>query len=156
MKKSIVWVVMGVMGAALMGCSSAQKQTPHMGYSGVSVEAQIGRDDLVVLDRVEGSSTSTSILLGLVQIIDGDKVKVLGIPFFTDKYTYFQDRLPLVGAILGASALDRAYYKALEKHPAADVVLVKSYDLETNGIPLLFSGEVVTVRGKAVALRADQ
>ena len=156
MSKSLVLtLVISLM--AIAGCSTATKQKPHMSYTDVSVQAKIDRQDMVVLEAVEGTSDTTSVLLGLVQIIDGSKVKVLGIPFFTDKYTYFTEPglFGLFG-LLGGGPLDRAYYKALERHPDADVVLVKSYDSEFSGVPLLFSNTATTVRGKAMKIKADQ
>ena len=87
-------LVMGVTIAAIavsVGCSSAQKTMPHMRVGAITVQAGLNRQDLVVLDSVEGKSSVTSILGGIVQIIDGDKIKILGIGNFRDKYTYFDE-----------------------------------------------------------------
>jgi hypothetical protein len=135
----------------LAGCGEAQKTVPHMRYGDLSIEAQIARTDLTVLDRVEGSSTLTSLLLGAVQIVDGDKLQLLGIKFFKDKYTYFKNE-----GSWWADCVDRAYYKALEAAPEADFVFYKSMDHEDGGIPLLWTTKAVTVRGKAVKLKVDQ
>ena len=150
----------------LGGCSSAQKTIPHMGFGDVDVNIRLERDDVVVLDRVEGYSTTTTIFGGLIRIIDGRHLQLLGIKFFQDKYTYFQGRpvsgtLGDIATILGvedlwAKTVDRAYYKALEKHPEADAVFVKSMDHEDAGIPCLFATKTVRVKGKAVKLKADQ
>jgi hypothetical protein len=134
----------------LVGCGSAQKMVPHMGFGALTIETQIGRDDIVVLDRVEGSSTLTSILFGTVQIIDGDKVQLLGIKFFKDKYTYWDQSQGLF-----AQCVNRAYYKALEAAPDADAVFHKSLDHEDGGAPLLWETKAVTVKGKAVKLKSD-
>lgn len=155
------WAVLIVV--MLGACSSAQKTVPHLRVGGFGIRANLDRDDLVVLGSVEGSSTTTSILLGLVQVIDGEKLKILFIPFFKEKYTYFSDSLlaslPLGGFLSVfriTSTADRAYYKALEKAPDADLILLKSMDREGWGIPILFSTNSVTFRGKAVKLRSDQ
>ena len=140
-----------VFACALTGCGSAQKMTPHLGFGDLRVETQIGRGDIVVLDRVEGSSTLTSILFGCIQIIDGDKLQLLGFKFFKDKYTYFKD----TGGHF-ASCADRAYYKALEAAPEADCVFQKSMDYEDAGIPLLWSTQAVTFKGKAVKVKTDE
>lgn len=141
----------------LGACSTAQKQAPHLFFSELSMEAQLDRDDLIVLDTVEGSSSTTSILGGLIQIIDGDKLKLFWIPFFTDKYTYlFSSQSIPIGLPLGVGPEDRAYYKALEKAPDADSVLQKSMDREDWGVPILYNSRTVTWRGKAVALRANE
>ena len=97
-----------------------------------------------------GTSSTTSVLLGLFQIIDGNKFKILYIPFFKDKYTHFGG----VGYITGPD--ERAYYKALEKAADADLILAKSMDREDWGIPLLFTTKSVTWRGKALQIRPDR
>ena len=139
-----------VLVLVLPGCA-AQRNAPHMGFGGFGIEAQIQRDDIVVLDRVEGSSSLTTVLFPLLQIIDGDKLQILGIKFFKDKYVWKEE-----GILTLATAANRAYYKALEAHPDADAVFHKSWEREESGIPFLFHNENVTVRGKAIRLKADQ
>lgn len=140
-----------VFGAMLVlpGCGTAQRMTPHMGFS---LEAQIDREDIVVLDRVEGSSTTTSFLFGLIRIIDEDKLQLFGIKFFKDKYVVKPDGT----GSLTANTSNRAYYKALEGHPEADAVFRKNFEREEAGLPWLFHTETVTFKGKAIKLKADQ
>ena len=119
------------------------------------------RDDFVVMDSVTGSSTETSILFGLLQIIDEDKYKILFLNTFTDKYTYFAGSndgfLGFITSIFGgAGPENRAYYKALEKASDADFVLLKSMDIESSGIPLLATTKTVTWRGKAIRIKSDR
>jgi hypothetical protein len=118
----------------------------------MDLETQINRDDIVVLDRVEGSSTQTTIL-GIINVIDGDKLQILGIKFFKDKFTYFKDSNSWVRS---PQCADRAYYKALEAAPEADAVFTKAMDNEEGGIPFLWSTKAVTFRGKAIKLKADK
>lgn len=142
-----------------IGCSSAQKITPHMGFGKLDLETALDRDDIVVLDTVEGDSSITNILFGLVRIIDGSKYQILGIKFFKDKYTYFQEYRSgtwWLDMLLPVSAYDRAYYKALEAHPEADAVFFKSMDNETEGFPLIYSTREVRFHGKAIKLKADK
>lgn len=152
----LITVVVSLLFAG--GCGSAQKQVPHMGFGNFDVRTDLTREDIVVLDRVEGSSTTTSILLGVIEIIDGDKLKLLGIPFFKEKYAYFAQSAyanQLMGT-LWATTADRAYYKALEAAPDADTVFFKSMDHEDEGIPLIWQTKTVTWKGKAIKLVADQ
>jgi hypothetical protein len=133
------------------GCGSAQKTVPHMGFGTFDIKTELTREDVVVLDRVEGSSTTLSIVFGVIQIIDGDKLKLFWIPFFQEKCTYFQG-LPGLWAVTA----DRAYYKALEAAPESDFVFFKSMDHEYEGIPGIFHMKRVTFKGRAVKLKADQ
>lgn len=140
--------------AALLvgGCGSSQRMSPTMGYGDLSVQAQVDRSDMVVLDSVEGTSSKTSIAFGIVEVVDGDKLSIVGIPLFKNKYTYY-GQPGLLGEV---STTDRAYYAALEKSPDADVVLARSMEREDGGIPLLWQIETVTFKGKALRLKADQ
>lgn len=133
-----------------VGCG-AQKMAPHMSFGCMYIEAQIDRDDIVVLDSVEGSSNKTSFLLGLIEVVDGDKLQLFWIKFFKDKYVWKDPQRWQL-----ADTASRAYYKALEKHPEADAVLAKSWDREESGLPGLLHSESVTFRGKAVKLTADK
>ena len=133
----------------LGGCSTAQKTAPHMGVGDLEVQAQIKRDDLVVLDAVEGTSTTTIVAFGLVNVIDGDKYQICGIKFFEDKFTYWKDDQ------WWPEPENRAYYKALEKQSDADAVMIKSFDRTQGGVPMLWETHSATVRGKAMKLKAD-
>ncbi len=147
---AMVCLLIGLM-VVISGCSAAQRTTPHMGFGPFSMEAEIERDDVVILDRVEGESSLTTVFFGLIQVIDGDKLAVLGIKFFKDKYVWKEP-----GQMGPATAASRAYYKALESQPSADAVFYKSWEREESGIPLLFHNENVTFRGKALQLKQDQ
>ena len=57
------------------GCTQSQKASPHMDFRGISFEGGLARDDFEVLNRVEGTSTTRKILLGLIEIIDPDRLK---------------------------------------------------------------------------------
>lgn len=153
LSKSIKPAATLLLAASFVGCA-AQKTMPHMGIGQLSIEAQLDRDDFVFLKTAEGTSTIASYLFGLVSIIDGDKVRVLGINFFTDKFTYFED--PLFGPFSSVGAVDRAYYRALEKTPDADVVLSKSMDREESGFIGIYSTTKVTFRGKAFQIKSDK
>ena len=135
----------------LGGCGgTAQKQVPHMAFGGLNIETDITRSDIVVLDQVEGSSTTTSVCLGIIQVIDGDKLRLFWIfPFFVEKYTPLADGDWITTA-------SRAYYKALENAPEADAVFCKSWDREQSGNPLLWGKETVTFKGKAIKLKSDK
>ncbi len=102
-----------------------------------------------------------SYVLGLVKIIDGDKLILLGMKTFEDQYAFLQDPgLPILQVLTlglsgGPTAEDRAYYKALAATPDADVVIPKAYVKQISGIPLLASMKEVTFTGKAVKIKAD-
>jgi hypothetical protein len=146
MRKSILFAVLFCV-VSLAGCD-AQKAAPHMGFGTLDIKAEFSRDDLVVLDRVEGSSTTVNILLGVIQIVDDDKLRLFWIlPFFREQYA---------AGFYMTSTEDRAYYKALEAAPEADSVFTKSMDSERSGVPLIFWVETATYRGKAIRLKADQ
>jgi hypothetical protein len=156
-------LILLVAASMLFGCSAAQKTAPRMGFGEIDIQANIDRKDIVVLNEVEGSSTLSSILGPFIQIIDGDKYRILGMRFFKDKYSYAFEATDPVGVLLSQlgirsiSTKDRAYYKALEKAPEADVILYKKCDTEVwHFMWFIYSTESVTVRGKAVALRPDR
>lgn len=129
---------------SLCGCGS-QRMSPHLGFGNLNIEAQLDREDVVILGTVEGESKTVSILLGLIQIIDDDKLRLFGIKFFKDKYVW---------GTLNPTA-SRAYYKALAAHPDADAVFQKSWEREESGTRLLYFEETVLFRGKAIALKSD-
>ena len=128
------------------GCN--EKMVPHMGFGNFGIETDLSRGDIVVLDRVQGSSTTESICLGAVQIVDGDNLRILGIPFFKEKYSSLFNK-----GIWMNSTERRAYYKALEAAPDADAVFYKSMDYEFSGIPLIWWTETATYTGKGIKLK---
>lgn len=147
-------VFLGAIGAAFLtvaGCSAAQRTMQHMRFGGLNIETDFERDDVVVLDRVDGTSKTFTCLLGLIRVIDDEKLQLLGIKFFKDKYTYFKGSW-----LTGAQTADRAYYKALESQDEADAIFMKSWDYEEEGIPLIWHTESVTVKGKAVKVKPDE
>ena len=151
-----MFVLAAVFLFLIQGC--AQKTVPHMGFGNFDIRAEISRNDIEVLDQVEGTSTSST-YLGVVQIIDGDKLKLFGIPFYKERYArLFNPDVPhyLLPDGLYVLTEDRAYYKALEAAPGADVVFFKSMDNEFDGIPLIWETRTVTMKGKAIRLKADQ
>jgi hypothetical protein len=128
----------------------------HKTVPGIAIQPEIPRDAFEVLDTVEGTSTTDSILLGLIQVVDGDKLRLLRISFFREQYTYF-GAYPGTNVFLSwPSTGDRAYYKTLSVTPGADAVFYKSMDREYSSIPFLWSSETVTFRGKAIKIRTDQ
>ena len=129
------------------GCN--EKMVPHMGFGNFGIETDFSRDDIEVLDRVQGSSTTESICLGVVQIVDDDNLIILGIPFFKQKYASFSNK----GCLMSSTG-KRAYYKALEAAPDADAVFYKSMDYEVGGIPLIWWTETATYTGKGIKLKA--
>nr|VFJ94007.1 MAG: hypothetical protein BECKLFY1418A_GA0070994_103615 [Candidatus Kentron sp. LFY] len=107
----------------------------------------MNRNDYIVLDTVKGEAERISILFGLIQIIDGDKKKILWIPFYNEKYSYAFEGV--------ASMENRAYHNALGQIPDADSVISTRYQKETGGLPILFRTEKVTFTGKAVKIKTD-
>lgn len=155
MRNSTNWsltVLLAVSIFFLGGCGAGttQKTVPHMGFGNLDIRTQISREDIVVLGRVEGTSTTKSIFGGVIQVIDGNKLRFFGIPFFKEKYT------DLGGASFWATTAERAYYKALEAAPEADTVFLKSMDNEVGGVPFLWCTKTVTWKGKAIKLKEDQ
>lgn len=149
--KSISFLVIAVAVSTLFAGGCATKKTaPHIGFGNFDIQTTLSRDDIVVLERVEGTSETESILLGTVQVIDGENLKILGISFFKDKFTCVKSDPCL------PEAEDRAYHKALEATPEADAVFYKTMDRENGGIPLIWETKKVTFSGKAVTLKADQ
>src|SRR5258708_6628710 len=131
-------VAMGLLSA----CSSVTRGTP---ISHAVINANMTAADYEVLGTTEGKSTRLSVLCGIVQVIDGDKVAILGIKFFEDQYAYAEK-----GALerLRVHPEDRAYYKALAATPDADTVAGKAFVKTKSGIPLIYSSQEVTYQGK--------
>lgn len=139
------------------GCGSIGKTAPH---SGLGIVANLERDDIEIIRTVEGESTKQSLLFGSFQVIDGDKYKILWIPFFQDKgAAALQGNSSFLGALTQAfapvSVIDRAYYDALSETPDADTVFYKTSTQERRSFPLLFTSERVTLRGKAAKVKSD-
>ena len=147
---SILMILVVVSILLIAGCDSSKKTTPHMGFGSFDVETKLAREHIVVLERVEGTSETQNILLGTIQVIDGENWKILGIPFFKDRYTCVKSDPCLV------DTEDRAYYKALEATPEADAVFYKTMNRESSGIPLLWETKTVTFSGKAFTVKPDQ
>jgi hypothetical protein len=127
---------------------------PHMGFGGASIHTQLDRTDIVMMESVEGASSSLVILFGLIEIVDDEHWKIIGIPIgFTEKYS-FADPQGLPFGFVGP--YNRAYYKALEQAQEADAVFTKSVDHEDFGIPLLWGTKRITVRGRAMRFNESQ
>lgn len=140
-----------------IGCGSIGKTAPH---SGLGIVANLEREDVEIIRTVEGESTKQSLLLGSIQVIDGDKYKILWIPFFQDRGAQaLQSNNSFLGllskAITPVSVIDRAYYDALAETPDADTVFYKTSTQERRSFPLLYSNERVILRGKAAKIKTD-
>jgi hypothetical protein len=122
----------------------------------IQIMPEIPRDAIEVLDTVEGTSTTDSILCGLIEFVDGDKLRLLGFSFFEEHYSYLGYYPGTNVFLANPSTADRAYYNALCAAPEADAVFYKSMDREHSGIPLLLTSETITFRGKAIKLKTDQ
>jgi hypothetical protein len=131
----------------LGGCASVMKGAP-LARTKVDV-GSMQRSDYVVIDRAEGVSDQVSILFGIIQIIDSDKLKLFWIPFYEEKYAVIEKPPWLVGPE------DRAYYKALAAQPDADGIIPRAYAVEKRGIPFLADKKSVTFTGKAIKLKTD-
>jgi hypothetical protein len=160
-KKLLLLAVVAALLSFNTGCTTSSKASPMLDYnSGVTFEGGIERQDYVVLDRVVGSSMSQKYLLGLVEVVEPDvaaeggeqKIVVFGIPFFHEK------KVPVSKGFFGLGAdnvANRAYYKALAAQPEADVILHRSIETKTSGIPFLWEDRTVTYVGKAIRLKSN-
>lgn len=135
------------------GCSSITRGTPNLG---TQIHANMDKNDYEVGATTSGTSTKECYLLGLIQVIDGDKYQVLGIRFFEDQYAFEQKPEGILGLLAGPSVRDRAYYKALAATPDADTVAVKAWTETTSGFPLFYSKDEVTFQGKALKFKSHQ
>jgi len=151
-KKSIIilCVIHSFIAITLTGCSNVIKSIPSAGI-GFDVGA-MDRNLYVIIDNVEGSSTTQTFFFGLIKIVDNNKLIFAGIPLFEDKYAFPNAKQ----AFSSVTTADRAFYKALEISPDADTIIKKSYSKKNSGIPFLFSDEKVTFYGKAIKLKSDQ
>jgi hypothetical protein len=115
------------------GCSGNSKTIPYMGFGNFNIITDFSREDIVVLDRVEGASTTDSILFGIIQVMDGKDLRLFW----------------------SADSAGQAYHNALLAAQEADTVFYKSMDYEFRGIPLIWWTETYTYKGKGVKLKAD-
>ena len=172
MRNLIAPLLAGMAVVMLAGCAGVQRMTPAT--PGL-VNINLPKADYTVLASVKGSSARKSYVCGLVQVTDGTKVRVLGIKFFKEQYSYLRSTeislrdalfLPLPYLIpylidskayrqRGVSAEDRAYQKVLAAAPEADVVIEPAVVVQRSGFPLIYLDEEVTVTGKAIKYKAD-
>ncbi len=157
MKKLIVSsLAMAAAAVLVSGCASVQRATPAApGLVNINLE----KGDYTMLASVKGSSTVSSYVFGIVQVIDGSKVSVLGFKNFEDQYSFQQQDNSFLGALFGifrtVSVEDRAYYKALAATPDADAVIPKAFTKQSSGFPLLFVEEEATFTGKALKYKSE-
>jgi len=93
MRTRIFIVALCAMVLFVGGCFS------HKTAPGIAINPEIPRDAYEVLDTVEGTSTTDSILFGLIQVVDGNKLRLLWIPFFKEQHSYFEHWEPPPGPI---------------------------------------------------------
>ena len=153
MKKRIVSVLaMATVSVLMSGCANVQRGTPATpGLVNINLE----RGDYSMLGSVKWSSTLKSYAFGAVQIIDGNKLRILWVfKGYEDQYSYLNpDGLSqLLGTV---SVEDRAYYKALAATPDADAIIPKSFVKQTSGIPFINEEEEVTFSGKALKYKSE-
>ncbi len=146
-------VGLALLGLSLAGCVTGTHK-PVVRFGQLNLETQVPRQDLKILDTVEGSSRLDSYVLGLVQIVDGSKWQVLGFKFFQDNCASPFD-CPLGPCWWGDPVAGRAYYNALEKRPDADALIEHSSTVKASGCPLFYERREVTYKGKAIMLKAD-
>jgi len=151
MIKKVIWILLGVSLCVVLftGCSGVLKTAPIIN---VTANPQLDRNEYVILDRVEGESTTTSILFGLIKFIDGTKLQFLGLKFYEDEYAFQNPRISLMARV---GTDERAYYKALAKAPDADLIFQRSLTYQKSGIPLLYTTEKATFTGKAIKIKTD-
>ncbi len=160
-KQIIVSLAMAAVAVAVSGCASVQRAAPTApGQVNINLE----KGDYTMLGSVKGSSTVVSYCGGVVQVVDGDKVRVLGLRNFEDQYS-FQTKQTATGNTDLSGMLydlmkpiaveDRAYYKALAATPDADVVIPKALTKQKSGIPFICEEETATFTGKAVKYRSE-
>jgi len=161
MKRFLVsGLTMASMAVLMAGCASVQRGAP---VAPALINVNMNKGDYTVLGTVKGTSTVKSYLLGIVQVVDEDKVSFLGIKTWEDQYALLTppdgpQSLPIIGWFLGGgvSPSDRAYYKALAATPDADAVAAKSWVKQNPAsIPLLYSEETVTFTGKALKFKSE-
>ena len=149
------------------GCANVQRMTP---MAPGRVNIKLADNDYTLLASVKGASTLKSYPLGIVQVIDDSKIRVLGIKFFEDKYSLMKPSKKLDGidvvvmvyfwpyviykaytySSASVSAEDRAYYKILAATPDADGVIENAFVRQKSGIPFIYTEEEITLTGKAI------
>jgi hypothetical protein len=132
------------------GCATGTYK-PVVRFGQLNLETQVPRQDLVILDAVEGTSREDAYAFGIVRIIDQSNWQVLGIKFFEDHCA--SPAGPMLPCCLIDPVSGRAYYKALQKAPEADAVIERSSTSRTRGFPFLYRMKEVTYRGKAIRLK---
>ena len=143
----------------LTGCSSIIRGTPQ---SATVINANMDKTDIEVGTSTEGTTTRTSILFGLIQVIDGDKYRLLGMNFFEDQYAFTEKKdtfysMPVIGMFLSSvNVEDRAYYKALAGTPDADTIVPKAFVTTKKAFLGLYDTESVTYQGKAIKYKSHQ
>ena len=152
------------LATAVIGCAQIA-QKPDLISGGMNVQGIVMRDDFQVSGDVEGTSSTQSYLLGALKIIDGSKVRLLWIfPLYretagTPLPSYISRDSSVFGGLLKGLLVgfteSRAYYDAIEKAPEADLVFEKGFWKEGLYIPLLYSNETVTFRGKTMVIKPD-
>ena len=79
-------LAMAALAAGMSGCASVQRATPAA--PGV-VTINLEKGDYTMLSSVKGSSTIKSYVGGMVQIVDGTKVRILWVfKDFEDQYSF--------------------------------------------------------------------
>lgn len=156
MKNLIIIAMLLVVTGIMTGCKSTSQTTP---VSPLLVQAKLDRTDYSVLKKVKGESYTESYLAGLVQIVDGKTILFWCIKDFDEEYAGIPGIMssPLAALpMLGPSTSTRAYYKALQKSPEADMVIPKSCVYKQRiGFPLIYSKETVVYTGKAIKIKSD-
>ena len=143
--------------AMASGCASVQRATPAApGLVNINLE----KGDYTMLASVKGSSTVSSYVCGIVQVIDGSKVSILGFKNFEDQYSFQQKEPSMLdvltfGIFRTVSVEDRAYYKALAATPDADAIIPKAFTKQSSGFPILFVEEEATFTGKALKYKSE-
>jgi hypothetical protein len=138
--------------ALLAGCATGNYK-PVVRFGQLNLETQVPRQDLVILDTVEGTSREDAYVLGIVRIIDRTKWQVLGIKFFEDHCACPYG--PSVPCFFVEPVSARAYYNALAKAPEADALIERSSTSRTRGCPFLYRMKEITYRGKAIRLKTQ-
>jgi len=142
---------LGLFCALLAGCATGTYK-PAIRFGQFNLEAQVPRENFVILDAVEGTSREDSYAFGLVRIIDGAHWQVLFFKFFEDHCA--SPLGPQVPCCFIEPVSGRAYYNALMAAPQADAVIERSVTTRTRGFPFLYKMKEVTYRGKAIQLKA--
>jgi hypothetical protein len=136
--------------ALLAGCATGNYK-PVVRFGQLNLETQVPRQDLVILDTVEGTSREDAYVLGIVRIIDQTNWQVLGVKFFEDHCACPNG--PTVPCFFVDPVPARAYYNALAKAPEADALIERSSTSRTRGCPFLCRTREITYRGKAIQLK---